>query len=156
MKISKLKDIEEKFLKKTLWRCLFSDFQAPFWFEWKYLNSKISRSFCGGICACGFSWLFRLLFPQQQLLNLSWTGASLLKGLQSVHSPTLHQNRATFGETIFGEASWILAHFPLFFFAKFSKECHKIKWPDIAFPIATWLPKFSCSNIFIAEPANKY
>ena len=42
------------------------------------------------LCHGGFSWLFRPLF--RRLLNLSWTGASLLKGLQSAHSRLLHQN----------------------------------------------------------------
>ena len=41
-------------------------------------------------CHGGFSWLFRPLF--RRLLNLSWTGASLLKGLQSARSRLLHQN----------------------------------------------------------------
>ena len=42
------------------------------------------------LCHGGFSWLFRPLF--RRLLNLSWTGASLLKGLQSARPRLLHQN----------------------------------------------------------------
>ena len=54
------------------------------------LNVQTVFFVVGSVRVAGFSWLFRLLFPQ--LLNLSWTGASLLKGLQSARSRLLHQN----------------------------------------------------------------